>query len=252
VRQSCCPKVPDHMKANVKQVIEGKAAPKVLKTQSDAVVTMGTKAKMAMYQGSLIQGFRSGQTNEISLTIASFFHSCNIPAHNANAPVFREMVQAIKMAPASYPPPPSPNNAASDDELLERLYDVAKTGVQYRVQDVAQFGWSLCSDGMTWLRRGLVNFVFQSATSGPIFLKCVDASGHMADGGTKDADFIAEQTLEVLKDSELLGRRLSSYKVAHCYAQTPWILRWVSLSSVLSHTPLSTLVHSLSIVRSTV
>ena len=100
--------------------------------------------------------------------------------------------------------------------MLERLYDVAKTGVQYRVQDVAQFGWSLCSDGMTWLRRGLVNFVFQSATSGPIFLKCVDASGHMADGGTKDADFIAEQALEVLEDSELLGRRLSSYKVAHC------------------------------------
>jgi hypothetical protein len=46
-RQSCCPKVPDHVKANVKQVIEGKAAPKVLKTQSGAVVTMGTKAKMA-------------------------------------------------------------------------------------------------------------------------------------------------------------------------------------------------------------
>jgi hypothetical protein len=97
----------------VKQVIEGKAAPnaKALKTQSDAVVTMGTKAKMAsagmaMYQGSVIQGFRSGQTNEISLTTALFFYSCNIPAHNANAPVFREMVQAIKMAPASYAPPP--------------------------------------------------------------------------------------------------------------------------------------------------
>jgi hypothetical protein len=72
---------------------------------------MGTKAKMAsagmaMYQGSVIEGFRSGQTKEISLTTASFFHSCNIPAHNANAPVFREMVQAIKMAPASYVPPP--------------------------------------------------------------------------------------------------------------------------------------------------
>jgi hypothetical protein len=110
-RQSCCPKVPDHVKANVKQVIEGKAAPEVLKTQGDAVATMGTKVKMAsagmaMYQGSVIQGFRSGQTNEINLTIASFFHSCNIPAHNANAPVFREMVQAIKMAPATYYPPP--------------------------------------------------------------------------------------------------------------------------------------------------
>jgi hypothetical protein len=27
----------------------------------------------------------------------------------------------------------------------------------------------------------------------------------MADGGTKDAEFIAEQALEVLEDSELLG-----------------------------------------------
>jgi hypothetical protein len=99
---------------------------------------MGTKVKMAsagmaIYQGSAIQGFRSGQTNEISLTTASFFHSCNIPAHNANAPVFREMVQAIKMAPASYAPP---NNAALDGVLLAKRYDVAKTGVQYRVQDV--------------------------------------------------------------------------------------------------------------------
>jgi hypothetical protein len=36
-----------HVEENVKQVIEGKAAPEVLKTQSDAVFTMVTKAKMA-------------------------------------------------------------------------------------------------------------------------------------------------------------------------------------------------------------
>jgi hypothetical protein len=52
------------VKANVKQITEGKAAPKVLKKQSDAIATKGTKAKMAsagmaMYQGSAIQGFRS-------------------------------------------------------------------------------------------------------------------------------------------------------------------------------------------------
>jgi hypothetical protein len=66
------------VKANAKQIAEGKAAPKVLKKQSDAVVTKGTKAKMAsagmamyQYQGSAIQGSRSGQTKEISPTIAS-------------------------------------------------------------------------------------------------------------------------------------------------------------------------------------
>jgi hypothetical protein len=73
------------VKANVKQVIEGKPAPKVLKTQSDGVATMGTKAKMA---SAVIQGLRSGQTKEISPTTASFFYSYNIPAHNAGAPVF--------------------------------------------------------------------------------------------------------------------------------------------------------------------
>jgi hypothetical protein len=57
------------------------------------------------------------------------------------------------------------------------------------------FGWyDLASEGF-------VNFVFQSATSGPICIKCVDVPGHMADGGTKDAEFIAEQALEVLEDS---------------------------------------------------
>ena len=67
----CCPRVSDHVQANVKQIIEGKAAPKALMKQSDAVATKGTKAKiapagMAMCQGSAIQGFRSGQTKEIA------------------------------------------------------------------------------------------------------------------------------------------------------------------------------------------
>jgi hypothetical protein len=96
------------------------------------------------------------------------------------------------------------------------------------------FGWyDLPSEGLSTLRLP----IFQSATSGPVFLKCGDAPGHMADGGTKDSEFIAEQTLEALEDSALLGRRLSSYKVAHCYAQPPWILRWVGISSLLTHTP---------------
>jgi hypothetical protein len=130
-----CPRAPEHVKANVKQIIEGKAAPKALKKQSDAIATKGTKTKMTSagmamyaYQGSAIQGFmfRSGQTKEISPTTASFFHSCNIPAHNANAAVFREMVHAIKMAPAA--PTPPPNNAAIDGELLERPYGVVQLG----------------------------------------------------------------------------------------------------------------------------
>jgi hypothetical protein len=47
------------------------------------------------------------------------------------------------------------------------------------------------------------------ALGGPVFRKCVDASGHinMAGGGAKDVDSIAEQAFEVLEDSGLLARR---------------------------------------------
>jgi hypothetical protein len=168
---------------------KGSAAPKVLKKQSDAVATKGTKAKakmasagmaMCCCQGSAIQGFRSGQTKEISLTTASSFYSCNIPAHTMGMLLSsgRWYSQSLKVAPASYAPF---NNAAIGGELLERPYGVVQFGcsTECKMQDAVQFGWSLCSDGMTWLRRGLVHFVFQSATSGPISLKCVDAPGHI-------------------------------------------------------------------------
>jgi hypothetical protein len=100
-------------KAGAKQVIEGKAATKVLKKQSDTdvVVTKGTKAKMAsagmaMYQGSAIRGFRSGQTKqEISPIITSFFYSCNIPAHNVNAAVFRGGGAGNQDGTRNLPPP---------------------------------------------------------------------------------------------------------------------------------------------------
>jgi hypothetical protein len=86
--------------------------------------------------------------------------------------------QSLKVAPASYAPF---NNAAIGGELMERPYGVVQFGcsTECKMQDAVQFGWSLCSDGMTWLRRGFVHFVFQSATSGPISLKCVDAPGHI-------------------------------------------------------------------------
>jgi hypothetical protein len=57
-----------------------------------------------MYQGSVIKGFRSGQTKEISLTIAKLFHGHNIPMSVASSKAFREMVIAIKMPPPELRP----------------------------------------------------------------------------------------------------------------------------------------------------
>jgi hypothetical protein len=111
---------------------------KVLKKQSDAIATKGTKAKMApagmaMYQctsrdrGNSRLSLRP-QTKEISLIAASFFHSCNIPAHNSNAAIYREMVRAIKMAPASYAPPPPQITPRSMNCCGEAFYDVVQFG----------------------------------------------------------------------------------------------------------------------------
>jgi hypothetical protein len=107
------------VKAGAKQITEAKSASKLLKKQSTAIVTKGVKAKLAaagnvMYQGSVIKGFRSGQTKEISLAIAKLFHGHNIPVSVASSKVFREMVLAIKVAVP-------PNRAAIDGELFIML-----------------------------------------------------------------------------------------------------------------------------------
>jgi hypothetical protein len=196
----CCPGVPDHVKANAKQITEGKATPKALKKQSDAVATKGTKVKMAsvgmaMYQYQRPSNSRlllrpdQGDQPHHCLILLFLQYSC--------AQCECCYIQGYG-AGNQYAPPP-PNNAAIDGELL----GVVQFGFSTECRTSHTFGWALCSDGMTWLRRGLVNFVFQSA----IFLKCVGVSGHMADGGTKDAEFIVEQALEVLvlEDSGLLG-----------------------------------------------
>jgi hypothetical protein len=66
----CCPRAPQSREGKREANNRGKGSAKgTLKKQSDAIATKGTKAKMAsagmaMYQGSTIQGFRSGQTKK--------------------------------------------------------------------------------------------------------------------------------------------------------------------------------------------
>jgi hypothetical protein len=51
----------------------------------------------------------------------------------------------------------------------------------------------------------LISYSNQPQVAPSSSIKCVDAPGHITGGGTKDAEFIAEQALEVLEDSELFG-----------------------------------------------
>jgi hypothetical protein len=57
----CCPSVPDNVKVDAKQITEAKAAAKLLKKQSAAIVTKGSKAKLvaelrAMHGHWLVSG----------------------------------------------------------------------------------------------------------------------------------------------------------------------------------------------------
>jgi hypothetical protein len=80
----CCPSTSGDANANASQANHrGKGSAKGAEEAKRSI------RHMAMYQGSATQGLRSDQTKEISLTIASFFHSCIIPAHNASAVVVR-------------------------------------------------------------------------------------------------------------------------------------------------------------------
>jgi hypothetical protein len=159
----CCPRVPDHVKANAKQIIEGKAAPKVLKKQSGAVVQSPPgvpRRKLAsagMASDVPVPG--TGNSNSRpSLRRArprrsapplphSFIPAIFLRTMRMRAAVFREMAQAIKMAPATYAPPITPRSMANCSVLCSLVS--APSARRRTAWLVTLFRWNdLASEGL--------------------------------------------------------------------------------------------------------
>ncbi|XP_049936819.1 uncharacterized protein LOC126410608 [Nymphaea colorata] len=130
---------------------------------------------------------------EMDRRIGRFFFASSLPFNVARSPYWKDVVTGLANCSLSgYVPPTSEKLRtiilAEEKANIEKLLEKKKFSWK-------QYGVSIVSDGWTDIQgRPLINFIAYSL-DGPIFLKCVDASGEY-----KNAEYLKGLFIEVIKE----------------------------------------------------
>lgn len=138
----------------------------------------------------------------IKIAIARFFYANSIPYHVASSTFFTDMLDNVAKGGSfflksnrSWPD----RNAVGGDMLLAE-YERQKCFIDGRLDNIGSYGFTIVGDGATNQGAPLQNYYVQSCDSGPLYIMTEDATDHLAEGGSKDAGFIADGFISVLKD----------------------------------------------------
>ena len=144
----------------------------------------------ALVQQNISTGFGNAETGIANKAIAKFFYTNGISfgaADMAPDSFYREMVNAIKAAPAGYVPPSS---RVISERLIDAVY--AETEASVAQRDAAgnlsdKFGAAYTSDGWDSCDSlPLINSAYMLANDGGVYIRSVDTTGI-----TKNAEYIA-------------------------------------------------------------
>ena len=141
-------------------------------------------------------------SKEMDKTIASFFYengiSFNVADSSSFARMLEESMRFAKQNPfQSYK---APSRKRLSGELLDQAYKSTQQLVAPILAIAKKFGATISSDGWSDAqRRPILNFM-ASTRAAAAFLKSVDCTDHMAEGGKKDAVYIAANILSVVDE----------------------------------------------------
>jgi len=164
----------------------------------DDLITSPTKQSV---ESSLIGSQKSG-TNEVDAMIASFFYENGISFNVANSSSFGRMIaESMKFAKQnpfqSYKPP---SRKRLCGELLDQAYKSTEQLVAPLLAVAKKYGATIASDGWSDVRRRPILNFMASARGAAVFLKSVDCTDHLAEGGKKDAAYIASNVISVINE----------------------------------------------------
>ena len=127
---------------------------------------------------------------ELTVAIAQMIHLGGLPFSLAGSDLFRRVLSLAKGVPTSYRPP-SRNQIAGP--LLGLLYDeqIRKQHEQLK-KDADLFKHQYCLDGATIKSVPLLNVLVSGAYNHSAVMDIIDCTDHMAEGGEKDATYVAE------------------------------------------------------------
>ncbi|XP_058217264.1 uncharacterized protein LOC131328329 [Rhododendron vialii] len=171
------------------------------------------KCKGMATGGALIDAFNVAQRDVADKDCARMFYASGLAFNLARSPYFRKYSLTLANSRLAGYIPPSYNRLrttllSQEKKHINRLLQPVKDTWKKR-------GVSLVSDGWSdRQRRSLIN-IMAASTGGAMFIKAIDASGN-----TKDAEYVANLFLQVIKDLgeanvvQIVTDNASNYKAA--------------------------------------
>jgi hypothetical protein len=133
---------------------------------------------------------------KMDMAVATFFHENNIPDNSVESSSFKIMLNYARMIGKDYKPPGRKDLGKS---LLDINYrNIVEHNKEMLCRESDVFGLSWLSDGATIGRTPLINVLGLCADTPPTCVAIKDCSGHMSEGGKKDAEYIAEMMEDII------------------------------------------------------
>jgi hypothetical protein len=140
----------------------------------------------------------------LTMAISDLIHSRGLQFSLASDAKFRKVLLLAKNVGTNYRPP-GRNQVAG--ELLDLNYQAyMEKNMRLLHQDAEVFGVSFYGDGATVKKKALLNILASGVHLPSACLEIVDCTGHLEAGGKKDAKYIANRFLPLIKEFEERSR----------------------------------------------
>ena len=141
--------------------------------------------------------FASSET-ELTMQIADLIYSEGLPFNLTEKARFQNVIRLAKAVPASYK---LPHQNALSGELLDLSFHQYKANAMTKVlREADKFGISFFGDGATIKKMPLVNILCSGVHSPATVLEIADCTTALAQGGKKDAKYLADLFFPHLAD----------------------------------------------------
>ena len=150
----------------------------------------GAAAAANKRQKSIEAAFDTSHRAEMDEAVAKFFMGCDVSFQIVGHPLFKRMIDKAKTAGPSYKPP---IRQRLSDDLLDTVEARVDSYKAPHLEAMKIYGGTIAADGATVHGEPIANFVTKVASMPkPVHLKILNAKKHIAEGGSKNADFMAE------------------------------------------------------------
>ena len=131
------------------------------------------------------------------IAAADFLISCGLPFSLSEDPKFKRIFEVGRNLGPNYKPP---DRGAVSGRLMDSLFKTARDEQLHSLrQEADQFGLSIFGDGATIQKVPLINILAASPNNPFALLDIVDCTSHLAGGGKKDAPYISNLILPLIK-----------------------------------------------------